>query len=310
MLCCEDIFLYNVPARNQQKVGGCRKGILMFNMENVGRKIAELRKNRNMTQLELADRMGISFQAVSNWERGNSMPDISKLPELAELFNVTIDELLGEDSIAVKSIVNGDIKEYLEESENAFEELSSIAPMLRPDQIDEVLENKETDDLREIEDLLPFVSKKVVDDIAVKAAEEGRYQDLDIVAPFASGNIVNDIARKMIAENKNIADIAPFVSREVIGELADVLYHKSGLRALEDIAPFIPKEQLGQIAQQEYESNGLCHFEAIAPFLDRAYLNELAQKAIQKDGIKAISTLAPFLDRDMLSEYVKEKYLS
>ena len=68
----------------------------MFNMENVGRNIAELRRRCNMTQMELADKMGISFQAVSNWERGNSMPDISKLPELAEVFGVTIDQLLGE----------------------------------------------------------------------------------------------------------------------------------------------------------------------------------------------------------------------
>ena len=47
----------------------------MLNMERVGRKISELRRERNMTQMELADQMGISFQAVSNWERGNSMPD-------------------------------------------------------------------------------------------------------------------------------------------------------------------------------------------------------------------------------------------
>ena len=44
----------------------------MMNMVDVGRKIAELRRMRNMTQLELADNMGISFQAVSNWERGVS----------------------------------------------------------------------------------------------------------------------------------------------------------------------------------------------------------------------------------------------
>lgn len=69
----------------------------MLNMERVGRKISELRRERNMTQMELADQMGISFQAVSNWERGNSMPDISKLPELAGLFGVSIDELLGEN---------------------------------------------------------------------------------------------------------------------------------------------------------------------------------------------------------------------
>ena len=55
----------------------------MFNMESIGRRIAELRKKANMTQMELADNMGITFQSISNWERGNTMPDISKLPELA-----------------------------------------------------------------------------------------------------------------------------------------------------------------------------------------------------------------------------------
>ncbi len=51
----------------------------MLNMNSVGRKIAQLRIRSNMTQLELADKMGISFQTVSNWERGISMPDIAKL---------------------------------------------------------------------------------------------------------------------------------------------------------------------------------------------------------------------------------------
>ncbi len=43
----------------------------MFNMTNVGIRISELRKAKNMTQMELADKMDISFQAVSNWERGS-----------------------------------------------------------------------------------------------------------------------------------------------------------------------------------------------------------------------------------------------
>lgn len=45
----------------------------MFNMKNIGFKISELRKKNNMTQMELADKMNISFQAVSNWERGVSL---------------------------------------------------------------------------------------------------------------------------------------------------------------------------------------------------------------------------------------------
>ena len=50
-----------------------KRGIIMLDMRQIGKNIAELRRNCNMTQMELADRMGISFQAVSNWERGDSL---------------------------------------------------------------------------------------------------------------------------------------------------------------------------------------------------------------------------------------------
>ena len=83
----------------------------MFNMKQVGRKILALRKERNMTQTELADEMGVSFQAVSNWERGNSMPDISKLPQLAELFGCTVDELLDEKSELLHSAMMDELQE-------------------------------------------------------------------------------------------------------------------------------------------------------------------------------------------------------
>ena len=66
----------------------------MFDMRKIGKRIAELRKSKNITQMALADMMGISFQAVSNWERGESMPDISKLGELSEIFGVSIDDIL------------------------------------------------------------------------------------------------------------------------------------------------------------------------------------------------------------------------
>lgn len=64
----------------------------MFDMGRIGLNISRLRKDAGLTQMGLADRLGISFQAVSNWERGISMPDIAKLGELSELLNVSIDE--------------------------------------------------------------------------------------------------------------------------------------------------------------------------------------------------------------------------
>ena len=63
--------------------------------ENIGAKIAELRREHNMKQDELADMLGVTPQAVSKWENGASMPDISLLPKIAQIFGVTIDDLFG-----------------------------------------------------------------------------------------------------------------------------------------------------------------------------------------------------------------------
>lgn len=67
-------------------------------MQNkIGEKIRELRKKSDITQEKLANHLGISFQAISRWESGNSYPDLEMLPALANYFNVTADELLGVD---------------------------------------------------------------------------------------------------------------------------------------------------------------------------------------------------------------------
>ena len=60
----------------------------------IGKRIGLLRKEKGLTQEELAQHMGISPQAVSKWENDQTCPDISALPKLARLFGVTVDELL------------------------------------------------------------------------------------------------------------------------------------------------------------------------------------------------------------------------
>lgn len=59
-----------------------------------GMMIAELRKEHGMTQLELAEKMGVTDKAVSKWERDLSCPDINSLPTLAALLHVSVDELM------------------------------------------------------------------------------------------------------------------------------------------------------------------------------------------------------------------------
>lgn len=60
---------------------------------NIGNKIKELRKQRGITQEQLATSIGISFQAVSKWENGIALPDITLAPRIAGFFGVTMDEL-------------------------------------------------------------------------------------------------------------------------------------------------------------------------------------------------------------------------
>lgn len=64
-------------------------------MEQIGRKIQTLRRNKNMTQGQLAEVLSVSAQSVSKWENGLSVPDISLLPIIARYFGITMDELFG-----------------------------------------------------------------------------------------------------------------------------------------------------------------------------------------------------------------------
>ena len=77
--------------------------------QTLGQKIAELRKAKNMTQLELANQLNITDKAVSKWERDISCPDVSTFPKLAEILGVSVDELLQAHSSETKSTEKEDI---------------------------------------------------------------------------------------------------------------------------------------------------------------------------------------------------------
>lgn len=77
-------------------------------MLKIGEKIKELRKAQDITQEKLADYLNISYQAVSKWENGLALPDITLLPQLANFFGVTADELLG----VTKPEQSQELKEY------------------------------------------------------------------------------------------------------------------------------------------------------------------------------------------------------
>lgn len=66
----------------------------------VAKNISELRQSRGMTQIELAEKLNYSDKAISKWERAESIPDITVLVTIAELFGVTLDYLVREEHSA------------------------------------------------------------------------------------------------------------------------------------------------------------------------------------------------------------------
>ena len=80
--------------------------------ETFGQRFSRLRKQRGLTQEELGERFGISGQAVSKWENDASMPDISILPELSDILDVSLNELLGKEEPAARIVPVEDRKDH------------------------------------------------------------------------------------------------------------------------------------------------------------------------------------------------------
>lgn len=64
-------------------------------MKKIKMEIVKLRKRDGLTQQQLAEKLGVSYQTISKWENGTSLPDISMLPYISECFQVSVDEILG-----------------------------------------------------------------------------------------------------------------------------------------------------------------------------------------------------------------------
>lgn len=103
-----------------------------MNTIKIQEQITFLRKQKGLTQEELAKALGVTNQAVSKWESGQCCPDIQLLPNLAKLFEVTVDELLGCNSAKGLGDICLNLKDYftaLPEKES-FEKAYRIAALL------------------------------------------------------------------------------------------------------------------------------------------------------------------------------------
>ena len=70
-----------------------------MDQERIGNLIKQIRKDNNLTQAELANKLGVTYQAVSKWETGKNIPDIAVLKQISDEFNIDINDLLNGDNV-------------------------------------------------------------------------------------------------------------------------------------------------------------------------------------------------------------------
>lgn len=248
----------------------------MFSTLEVGRKIAEFRKQKNMTQMELADALGISYQAVSNWERGNSMPDISKLSELVSVLDCTIDELLGnkKESDLFQNIIKGKEKEYVKEQKVSIEDVASAGPALKPSQTESLLEtiiteNADKVSLKDLVKVAPFVSEEYlmqwIDNLDILLDLNG----VTALAPFLSEDSLDRIVEKIetIGDLSQVVGLAPFLSDKTINNLVDKALEEGHIGDCVGLYPFLESDTARKLADQLMKEGNMKEFIKLAPFL-------------------------------------------
>lgn len=151
----------------------------MFDTIKFGKALSSLRKQADMTQNEVADRLNLSRQAISKYERGESFPDISVLVIIAGLFNITLDQLIGygEPTKGESSILKNVAKGNADVVAENIADIVNLAPLLKPSILTKLSHQfeKQGVDISDIITLAEYLN----DESVVKLIEKATFDDIN-----------------------------------------------------------------------------------------------------------------------------------
>ena len=286
----------------------------MFHMEYVSKNIREARVGKNLTQMDLADAMGVSYQAVSNWERGNSMPDISKLPDLCRILGLSFEALVREESETAETVGR-----MMEKEEVRLEELEEAAPALTPEELQQAalaeLEKKGGAALGKLVGVAPYFKREDLAELVEKIQIKKKDVDMDDVvglAPFLSGTEALDRLAWELREQglapSEVAELAPFLSRGMLRKIASRAGEQNNLEELENLAPFLSgAESMDELMEELWKrGRDLPELTELVPFISHEMLRQMAGRAVEQNDMQRLVLLAPYFKRNELAEVTKK----
>ena len=289
----------------------------MFDTMKIAKRIRESRIGKNMTQMQLADAMGVSYQAVSNWERGNSMPDISKLEDLCKALDLSVSQLLGMEepqTAAVEKLVTEPepeltaeelveivpalppalVKQQAKKQKLNLAMLTEIAPFLDEDFLEEVLEDVEVDSLLVLQSLAPYLDEDVLDKLVRRAPKED-FNGIAALAPFLDEDTLDYLVKRCqnVPQDWAFVDsLAPFLDEDTVDWMVKHWGGEMSGKMLESLAPFMEEDTLDALADIRIAQGDVRSLSGLYPFMEEETLRKIAKNLMQAgelDGLKKIS---------------------
>lgn len=161
-----------------------------MNQEKIGKFISECRKNKKMTQTELAEKLGVSDKTISNWENSRCMPDLSLFKSICDVLDISINEL-----ISGEKIKEDEFKEVADN--NLFNALESSIFTIK-DKVDYFKRKWEHDHAFELTLIMLIIAISII----YCFIKDNGFQFLFIILGFVSGIIENN--RMMAYVERNV----------------------------------------------------------------------------------------------------------
>ena len=257
----------------------------MFDVNQVSHMLKEARIKKNLTQSALAEQLGVTYQAVSNWERGASLPDISNLSMLCNLLGLDLYKLVGASQ-------NPELAEEILSNPGTLNDapidaIAAVAPMLPPEQLMEMVRAKKDD----IHNLATLVQ----------------------LAPFTDADLIEELGAELTPSHiGEVVELSPFVTNRLCAKWIEKLESMEGfdldVGLLSELGPYLSQEKMDQLSERVIPDN-LIVLDSVAPFLSSDALCRLAKRVEHitlNDYIVSMECLMPFLGRATMEQLHKK----
>lgn len=256
---------------------------------HLGAVIAKLRLSHGMTQKQLASIIGVSHQAVSKWESGASLPDIDSLQALAQLFGMTVDQL---------------INQQVEEDPYAGIRHAAGKTVKLAKSVTGAIANTVSGFVSSAAELCKNLSEEKNAEMTADQTSDTEEDTNEPSCEASEENTQEDRQNARLSLDA-LGQLAPFMSRDKVSQLLLETDEPMDAETIINFSPFLNRDALeqlvGRLDANELSLNDIIH---LAPFLGKDSLFDLVCRHREELDVASLKELAPFLKKGMVDSLV------